>query len=85
MIEKDDWRLSGQERYMQGLTLQWKTYKKPRESWDHDHCSFCWVTITDDDFAKVIHEAYATADNKYWVCKECFADFKDMFGWKLKE
>lgn len=30
-----------------GAALVWREYHRPSESWDHDHCAFCWATVTD--------------------------------------
>ena len=27
--------------------LVWREYERPSEWWDHDHCAFCWVKVTD--------------------------------------
>jgi hypothetical protein len=79
-----DWRLMGQEGYLQGRHLvlqQWRPY---REGWDHDHCAFCQRHIslplgTDDEDA--VDRGYATDDRYHWICESCFADFREQFGW----
>jgi hypothetical protein len=46
----------------------------------HEHCDFCWkkaMTNTECEF-------YCTKDMRYWICNECFEDFKDKFGWIVK-
>ena len=43
MAEKNDWRLTGQENYLKGVTLYWKKYSRYSDTWDHDHCDFCWA------------------------------------------
>jgi hypothetical protein len=80
MRERDDWRLQSQEKYLKGATLSWKQYARPSESWDHDHCEFCWDKFMDPDSADTLHEGYATADNR-WICPRCFEDFVDLFDW----
>jgi hypothetical protein len=77
----EDWRLQGQEKYLLGALLSRKKYTKPRPDWDHDHCSFCWKKFS--DVPGEANEGYTTADGYYWICDECFADFKEMFDWKL--
>jgi len=81
MPEQDDWRLQGQEKYLKGATLSWKAYVRPSESWDHDHCEFCWEKFMGGETPDNLHEGYATADNYRWICARCFADFADMFDW----
>ncbi len=56
------------------------------ESWDHDHCEFCWAKFAEEILIPdSLHEGYATADNYRWICEACFEDFKDQFGWRLIE
>ena len=109
-----DWRLNGQEEYLQNETLYkvvfpdfWKKAYAEKNAfyqsilnyaqsaaarnpesrkylngediqvfW-HEHCEFCWekaMTDTEGVF-------YCTKDRYYWVCKKCFEDFKEKFGW----
>lgn len=49
MIEENDWRLQSQEKYLKYLTWQWKLYRRPSPTWDHDHCCFCWATFSEYD------------------------------------
>jgi hypothetical protein len=69
--EKDDWRLTGQASYLQGAALTWKRYRAWSETWEHDHCAFCWAKFMDPDFSEahrrfieehpeVLTEGYAT-------------------------
>ena len=84
MVEKDDWRLTNQEKYLKGTTLHLRTYSKYNEDWDHDHCEFCMKKITETGKKAEIHKGYATEDNYRWICIDCFNDFKEMFEWKVK-
>jgi hypothetical protein len=36
-----DWRLQGQEAYLQDTILHWRQWRQIHENWDHDHCEFC--------------------------------------------
>lgn len=81
MLEKNDWRLTFQEQYLKNAELQKNKYVKFSETWDHDHCAFCW-----DKFSECegdIHIGYCTLDKKYWICEECYNDFKEMFNFKI--
>lgn len=80
---EDDWRLQGQEKYLQGATLQRTAYKKWSETWDHDHCEFCWAKFSERE--NDLHEGYCTLDQRHWICDECFQDFKEKFEWHLEE
>lgn len=72
-----DWRLSNQD-YLLGKQLIQIPYKPYKEGWEHDHCAFCSQTI--DQSTK---DAYCTTDQYHWICKDCFQDFKDLFGWNV--
>ena len=46
----------------------------------HEHCEFCWEkALTDKEYS-----FYCTEDMRYWVCEECFNDFKEKFNWEEK-
>ena len=83
MIQKDDCRIQGQDKYLAGLVLHWKKYKKLRDDWDHDHCSFCQGKFMET--GEFLKEGYATQDTRYWICEKCYEDFKTMFKWKINE
>lgn len=51
MAEIEDWRLRGQEDYLQGCTLVRKPYKAWSKDWEHDHCEFCWAKFMDPAFS----------------------------------
>lgn len=81
MIEENDWRLQGQEEYLKGKKLYYKKYKKYSERWEHEHCEFCSEKIS--EYKGDLNYAYCTKDEKYWICEECFNDFKELFKWKV--
>jgi hypothetical protein len=83
MREPNDWRLTNQEKYLKGATLVWRTYHAPRSDWDHDHCSFCWAKFMERELPDTLQAGYCTPDEYYWVCKQCFDDFADVFQWKV--
>lgn len=41
MNTQDDWRLNGQETYMQAVPLVYQPWKPADPCNDHDHCVFC--------------------------------------------
>ena len=66
-----DWRLRDQERYFAGAQWVFKRYRAPSETWEYDHCEFCWAKFMDPDFSpehqrfigqhpEVLTEGYAT-------------------------
>jgi hypothetical protein len=77
--DADDWRISGQEKYLTGATFSFRAYTPPRDDWDHEHCAFCWSKFCTDKQANCSQEGYVTADGKFWVCRECYADFRERF------
>ena len=76
-----DWRLQGQEKYLQGVVLYRKKYTKPSDDWDHDHCRFCWKKFSAYEGDE--KEGYTTEDNYYWICSDCFTDFQQQFKWQV--
>ena len=46
MIDKKDWRLQDQDKYLKGVSLNLKKYIKYRDAWDHDHCEFSWAKFS---------------------------------------
>ena len=78
--DTSDWRLLSQE-HMHGLELEWSVYTIYREGWDHDHCQFCWETISLAPGGT--NEGYCTPDQYRWVCRSCFEDFETHFAWKV--
>lgn len=87
MSLNEDWRLQGQERYLSGVTLTYRRYRRyPKDpDWDHDHCSFCWAKFMVEDYPDVLHDGYCTLDDYHWICTNCFADFHERFGWTVVE
>jgi hypothetical protein len=85
MGKEQDWRLTGQERYLKCKTFVKKRYTAPSPDWDHDHCAFCWTKFMESEEPDTIQEGYATEDNKHWVCPQCFADFQAQFQWTIKD
>ena len=95
--DDSDWRLQGQEDHLQGINLVHLQYEQWSESWDHDHCEFCWAkfmpagTASPEDAGEPLHHQGYTnedvegrEDHYWWICEECFADFKDRFAWTVK-
>lgn len=77
-----DWRLMGQEKYLAGVVLVKKRYRKRSEQWEHDHCSFCGRKLSERPGD--LNEGYATEDEYHWICGDCYEDFKEQFRWTVK-
>jgi hypothetical protein len=80
-VEPNDWRLTNQQDYLHGRKWTWKEYRAPSPSWDHDHCCFCWAKFMEANYLDTLQEGFSTQDDYYWVCRRCFADFKEIFDW----
>jgi hypothetical protein len=85
VVEPDDWRLQGQERYLADRELEWSQWTAKREEWDHDHCEFCWAKFGPVGAGAVdLSAGYVTAaDGRHWICPTCFDDFRSSFRWTL--
>jgi hypothetical protein len=80
------WRIDNANP-LKGLRLQFCRYHRWSESWDHDHCSACFIKFSELDGPDIQHEGYATCDDyrlgaRYeWVCQSCFEDLKHDLLW----
>jgi formylmethanofuran dehydrogenase subunit E len=80
-MNKDDWRLQGQEDYLQGVKLVKQKYSPQNPENDHDHCEFCGEKFM-VNHPNTLSEGYSTEDRYRWVCEACYNDFKNDFDWK---
>ena len=78
-MEKD-WRLINQKNYLYQKHLI-KDYFRPEGNNDHEHCAFCWLKfgLSYQPFG------YCTLDRYYWICEECFRDFRKEFEWTVDD
>ena len=83
MREANDWRLTNQSKYLKGVTLTWMPYSAANPTNDHDHCEFCFAKFMAPGVPDTLHEGYSTPDRYHWICKPCFDDFSDLFGWQV--
>lgn len=81
----DDWRIRGDSQsYLQAVALHYRRYFRWSEAWDHDHCAFCWAKFMVDGEFDTLDGGWTT-DNEYnWICDTCFHDFRDRFGWHIR-
>jgi hypothetical protein len=77
----DDCRLSGQEKYLRGIRLSRRIWSETRPGWDHDHCEFCTAKFSDERIPDSLHEGWTNDAQICWICNQCFADFRERFGW----
>ena len=75
-----DWRLVKQHKYLDGKKLVFTRFV-PSELLEHKHCSFCWDKFGKGDNS--LEVGYCTSDGKWWVCEQCYKDFKEEFRWQV--
>lgn len=87
MVSKDDWRLRGQEDYMRKYKFKYKKFVSQNSGARHAHCEFCWHKFMENPYGveDCTSHGYCSLDEKYWVCNECFEDFKEMLSWENVE
>ena len=87
MVEKDDWRLRGQEEYLHGKKFRYMKFTSAGRNSLHEHCEFCWHKIMEqaEGAAHCSGWGFCTLDTRYWVCEGCFEDFKEMLHWEQVE
>jgi hypothetical protein len=81
-MSSDDWRLRGQEGYLQSASLRWEGWRCERPEWDHDHCAFCWAKFAEQKEERFLNAGFT--NGYHWVCASCFEDFRDRFGWRVE-
>ena len=69
------------EGRFQGVMLRRRPWRASPDN-DHDHCAFCWEKFA--AYEGCLQEGYCTEDEKDWICEDCFNDFRDRFGWRVK-
>ena len=58
-------------QYYYGQKYDFGKFELVEDAWDHDHCEFCNITISNCEHKNCIHEAYESADH-CWVCPDCY-------------
>ncbi len=62
-----------------GYSFQKKFFLTTKDN-DHTHCAICWKKIGCSDDSR--QDGYYCKANSYWLCCECFFDFKKQYKWK---
>ena len=85
MIEKDDWRLEFGKNPDFYKKYKWSLQKwtQTREHWDHDHCEFCNSKFMDLEKPGILRQGWTDEEQTYWICQECFEDFKEKYKWNI--
>ena len=83
---QDNWRLFGQDQYLNGLELSFQRYSHSGNSPLADHCEFCSREFHESGTGPdVLTEGYASRNGFRWICRTCFDDFQDEFQWRVVE
>ncbi len=83
MVDKEDWRIMGQEGYLKKRTVFHKKFNVLTTPIGYRQCEFCY-SIFSDEPGKLKH-GYHEPISDSWICEDCFQDFKDMFQWTVEE
>lgn len=87
MVNQEDWRLRGQEEYLQNATLYFCDFTPFSETWEHEHCEFCWAKFGPE--SENLHNGYRTVPTNQkksvWICPKYYADLKENFNWSIGE
>jgi hypothetical protein len=84
-VPADDWRRTGQERFLARAKLVFRPWRESRAGWDHDHCEFCFAKLMTAGNPNTLSAGYCTPDEYRWICPKCFDDFKEEFDFQLIE
>jgi len=85
MVSTTDWREQGQERYLKGLVFRKARYRRLRDTWEHDHCEFCWSKFCEDEGSPdCLGVGYTTHDWYRWICERCFLEFEVKYDLRLE-
>jgi len=79
IVEPDDWRRQGQEKYLKGMRMVKQSYRPCREGWDHDHCEFCGKKFAASPDR--LTEGFSSDNGYHWVCLDCYKDFREEYEW----
>ena len=88
-MNKDDWRLTrGQDEYMQNVKFRYAKFISENGDVNaHEHCEFCWHKFMENpmDLSDCSDKGYVSIDKKYWVCEECFQEFRQFLHLEIIE
>lgn len=79
--DRNDWRRTGQERFLLGVRLVHERYRERSPLWEHDHCEFCFAKFS--EAPGDLDRGVRTEDGSRWICLACFHDFRAEFRWTV--
>ena len=80
----DDWRLTGKQADLQGLSFEIVPYHRYSLTRIHDHCELCFAKFS-EDAAESLHHGFHAEHEGRWVCEVCFDDFRERFAWTVTQ
>ena len=83
---KKPWYIAQYEdlTYLHNQSVELKNFKEAFSSnpQEHRHCEMCWAKF--GFFEGDNHLGYYEENSGSWICQDCYENFKDLFGWRLK-
>ena len=83
MPTQDDWRRQGQKKYLKGINLSWKNIRNTDKTGNLIIVNFVVLNSWKVRGPDILTEGYASDDKYRWICKQCFADFRGEYEWKV--
>lgn len=77
-VKINDSRLKGQEKYLINAHFVKALY--PKENNKHNQCEFCKKFFGETN---QLFKGYTTKERNYWICENCFEDFKELLLFKI--
>jgi len=85
MLEKDKWRLTGMEDFLNNECFKYQNFADEYEDTEHEHCIFCGAKFSSNKEDLQWGYSSTTRNGYWWVCPECFNALKDVKGWTVSE
>lgn len=66
-----------------------RKYRPFKIGWEHEHCDFCFKTISQHETFDWYPWGYCQSDEEMskqsWCCPDCYEKFAHLFGWTVKK
>jgi hypothetical protein len=79
------------DEYFKGGTWHRRPYFLWSAEWDHDHCQFCSAPFEVAGSQAALSRkggaqshGWASEDEYHWVCDSCFAELRELHGWRTR-
>lgn len=81
----DDWRIMGQPGYLFKKRIRYTQVENILQPTEHRHCEFCFDRFSHNNNDLQSGYICCVQNKTYWICENCYIDFKDLFHWKVVE